>query len=77
MIHETGHMRTPVPVGKAYNAYPYPIIGAYYITIAGGGEAQCPHIARHAGHRALADKISAGCFHAEVNFNMIKLIADR
>jgi hypothetical protein len=68
MIHEAGHMRTPVPVGKAYNSYAYPIIGAYYITIAAGSEAHCPHIARHAGHGALAYKIPAGCFHAEVNF---------
>jgi hypothetical protein len=69
MIHEAGHMRTPVSIGEPDNAYAYPIIGAYYITIAAGGEAQRSHIARHAGHRALPNKVSAGCFHAEVNFN--------
>jgi hypothetical protein len=39
MIHEAGHMRGPVAIGKPDNSHPHPIVGTQYPPVAGSGKA--------------------------------------
>jgi len=59
MIHKTGDMRTPVPVGKAHNTNPYPVIGSDDVSITSGAERIGSEIKARRSNGTFPDKVAA------------------